>query len=243
MRKWNLVALFVGAIIPLFAFIPQSNLQFLQVNMLARTLQGKQYVKVNSTLYFDIVKQTMVTHAISPIEQVAINYVNGDMKVYNPKQNNYISVNNMDLSSKNSFLYNFIYGSTGDLGLKQNGYKIIETKKDKDGILVTTWAPIEKRSKGILKIVLAQEKNLPIFMSFTNEKKFTSLKIYYDNYIRVSSIMLPSTMTEIEFTSKTDSIITQRNFSDFKTNAACDKTYINYCIPSTAKRIDPAQNK
>ena len=176
MRKWNLVAIVLIAILPLLAFFPQGNLQYLQVNMLARTLQGKQYVKVNSTLYFDIVKQTMVTHAISPIDQVAINYVNGDMKVYNSKQNTYVSLNNMDLSSKNSFLYNFIYGATGDLGLKQNGYKISETKKDKDGILVTTWVPIEKRSKGILKIILAQEKNLPIYMSFTNEKKFTTLK-------------------------------------------------------------------
>jgi hypothetical protein len=243
MRKWNLVAIVLIAILPLLAFFPQGNLQYLQVNMLARTLQGKQYVKVNSTLYFDIVKQTMVTHAISPIDQVAINYVNGDMKVYNSKQNTYVSLNNMDLSSKNSFLYNFIYGATGDLGLKQNGYKISETKKDKDGILVTTWVPIEKRSKGILKIILAQEKNLPIYMSFTNEKKFTTLKIYYDNYVKVSSIMLPSTMTEIEFTSKTDSVITQRNFSEFKTNAACDKSYINFSIPSSAKRLETAQKK
>jgi len=243
MRKWTFVALVFGVLTPLFAFLPQGNLQFLQVNMLARTLQGKQYVKVNSVLYFDIAKQTMVTHAISPIEQIAFNYVNGDMKVYNPKQNTYVALNDMDLSSKNSFLYNFLYGATGDLGLKQNGYKIIDTKKDKDGILVTTWVPIEKRSKGILKIILAQENNLPIFMSFTNEKKFTQLKIYYDNYIKVASTMLPSTMTEIEYISKNDSVITQRNFSEFKSNTACDKTYLNFIIPATAKRIDSSNKK
>jgi outer membrane lipoprotein-sorting protein len=153
-------------------------------------------------------------------------------------QYNTLSVSNdLSLSSRNSFFYNFLYGSTGDLGLKRAGFKITQTKTEEKTITVTTWEPIVKMAKGTQKIILAHENNLPIFMSFIDEKKLTFLKIYYDNYQKLNNLFLPTLMTEIEYTSKKDSVITRRNFADFKTNETCDKTYFNFVIPSSAKLI------
>jgi hypothetical protein len=224
-------------LIPFLSFINIDNIQKIQVEMTTRTLEKGQYVTIKSSIFIDILKEQMITHTAKPFEQVAFNNASGEMKVYNVQYNTLSITNDISLSSRNSFFYNFLYGSTGDLGLKKAGFKITQTKTEEKTITVTTWEPIVKMAKGTQKIILAHENNLPIFMSFIDEKKLTFLKIYYDNYQKLNNLFLPTLMTEIEYTSKKDSVITRRNFADFKTNETCDKTYFNFVIPSSAKLI------
>ncbi len=235
MKKYLLLLL----LLPCFSFLGNDNIRLIQIQMLTRTLQNGQYISVKSSLYIDVLKEVMVSHTLVPYEQVAINYSNGDMKVYNVKQNTVIQMNGMDMSSRNSFFYNFLYGSTSDLGLKKSGFKVIQTKTEDKTMVVTTWEPINKQKKGVQKAVLAHENNMPVYLAFSDEKKLTFLKIYYDNYQKVNNVYLPTLMTEILFSAPKDSVITRRNFSDIKVNNLCDPTYFNYQIPSSAKLIEP----
>jgi hypothetical protein len=49
--------------------------------------------------------------------------------------------------------------------------------------------------------------------------------------------MIPQSITEIEFESPKDSIITTREYKDFKVNKNADITYLNYKVPTNAKPV------
>jgi outer membrane lipoprotein-sorting protein len=52
---------------------------------------------------------------------------------------------------------------------------------------------------------------------------------------------MPFTITEFEYLSPTDSVITKRIYSNLKTNAQVDDNYLNYKVPANAQVIRPAE--
>jgi outer membrane lipoprotein-sorting protein len=50
---------------------------------------------------------------------------------------------------------------------------------------------------------------------------------------------MPFTITEFEYLSSTDSIITKRTYSNLKTNMQVDEKFLNFKIPANAKVIRP----
>jgi outer membrane lipoprotein-sorting protein len=57
----------------------------------------------------------------------------------------------------------------------------------------------------------------------------------------VGSVKMPFTITEFEYLSPTDSIITKRTYSNLKTNAQVDDKYLNFKVPTDAKVIRPTE--
>ena len=74
-------------------------------------------------------------------------------------------------------------------------------------------------------------------MGIYDKKGKIGLKVYYSNYVSVSGVMIPQSITEIEFESPKDSIITTREYKDFKVNKNADITYLNYKVPTNAKPV------
>ncbi len=211
--------------------------------MNARTLQHGQYVTVKGEVYYRTAGGKMVTHITSPFEQIIITDDGGEMKTYDKNSNTVMMVRGDDYSSKESFIYQFLSGDINTMGLPKMGLKVTDTKLD-DGAVVTTWIQKEKTSKGLQKVILAHQNNLPIYMAFIREKNIPMQKVYYTNYQRVGSTMMPMNLTEINFMDDgKDSVITRRLYSNLKTNRDVIDTYLNYMIPSSAKLVTEADIK
>ena len=76
---------------------------------------------------------------------------------------------------------------------------------------------------------------IPIYSSYHDNNNKVIRKIYYSNYYKSESFILPKKITEITFTSKTDSTIKRTIYSDIKEDDKVNTHYLNYEIPEDAK--------
>ena len=143
-----------------------------------------------------------------------------------------------NFSSQNSIFYAFFNNITQDMGLKKMGYNLSKTEVE-GNYLVTTWLLGSNIKSEIKKVELVLEKYSPIHMAFFDVKNEVKQKIYYANYQQVEEFRLPLKITEINFNTKTDSVIDKKIYTNVKTNEGVVDTYLNYQIPANAKVINP----
>lgn len=245
MKKIKNIFLFSGTLV--FAVILFSGYKFQQqkidrisLDLLSRTLYQGKSVNIKSEVYYKSVGATMVTHFTSPNEKVVITNGNGEYKEYDIKNNTVTLMQGIDLSSKNSLFYSFLSGSTGDMGLKALGYRLSDTKVEQK-MVITTWVPIGENTVKTKKAEIVHENYLPIYLAFYDMNDKPVHKSFYSNFQQVGTIKMPFTITEFEYLSTTDSIITKRTYSNLKTNIQVDEKYLNFKIPVNAKVIRPSE--
>jgi outer membrane lipoprotein-sorting protein len=218
--------------------LQQQKLDKISLDLISKTLYQGKSVSLKSEVYYKSVGATMVTHFTSPKEKIVITNGNGEYKEYDFKNNTVTLMQGIDLSSKNSLFYSFLSGSTSDMGLKSLGYKLINTKVEQK-MVITTWVPEGENSVKTKKAEIVHENYLPIYLAFYDMNDKPMHKSFYSNFQQVGSIKMPFTITEFEYLSTTDSIITKRTYSNLKTNAQVNENYLNYKVPANAQVIRP----
>jgi hypothetical protein len=214
----------------------QEKVNLISSHLESRTLKGKEYITVKGTVLYDAISGKLITHFDKPLEQITITNNNGEYIQYFYSNNSVSQRMNPELSSKKSIFYYFLNGKQKDLDLKENGYKLSNSKIE-NGMNITTWVPSNSVNVASSKIELVHEHNVPIFMGIYNKKNKLSLKVFYDDYVLVNGVKWPQQITEIEFESPKDSIITTRKYTNFKVNKQADARYQNFKVPSNAKPI------
>jgi outer membrane lipoprotein-sorting protein len=220
--------------------LQQQKLDKISLDLISKTLYQGKSVSLKSEVYYKSVGATMVTHFTSPKEKIVITNGNGEYKEYDFKNNTVTLLQGIDLSSKNSLFYSFLSGSIGDMGLKSLGYKLINTKVEQK-MVITTWVPEGENSVKTKKAEIVHENYLPIYLAFYDINDKPMHKSFYSNFQQVGSVKMPFTITEFEYLSPTDSVITKRIYSNLKTNAQVDDNYLNYKVPANAQVIRPAE--
>lgn len=220
--------------------LQQQKLDKISLDLISKTLYQGKSVSLKSEVYYKSVGATMVTHFTSPKEKIVITNGNGEYKEYDFKNNTVTLLQGIDLSSKNSLFYSFLSGSIGDMGLKSLGYKLANTKVEQK-MVITTWVPEGENSVKTKKAEIVHENYLPIYLAFYDLNDKPMHKSFYSNFQQVGSVKMPFTITEFEYLSPTDSVITKRIYSNLKTNALVDDNYLNYKVPANAKVIRPAE--
>jgi outer membrane lipoprotein-sorting protein len=220
--------------------LQQQKLDKISLDLISKTLYQGKSVSLKSEVYYKSVGATMVTHFTSPKERIVITNGNGEYKEYDFKNNTVTLLQGIDLSSKNSLFYSFLSGSIGDMGLKSLGYKLANTKVEQK-MVITTWVPEGENSVKTKKAEIVHENYLPIYLAFYDINDKPMHKSFYSNFQQVGSVKMPFTITEFEYLSPTDSVITKRIYSNLKTNALVDDNYLNYKVPANAKVIRPAE--
>lgn len=220
--------------------LQQQKIDKLSLDLNSKTLYQGKSVSLKSEVYYKSVGATMVTHVTSPLEKIVITNGNGEYKEYDVKNNTVTLLQGIDLSSKNSLFYSFLSGSISDMGLKALGYKLVNTKIEQK-MVITTWVPEGENSVKTKKAEIVHENYLPIFLGFYDMNDKPMHKSFYSNFQQVGSIKMPFTITEFEYISPTDSIITKRTYTNLKTNAQVNDNYLNYKVPSSAKVIRPSE--
>jgi hypothetical protein len=176
----------------------------------------------------------MTTHFTYPQDYIFITNSKGEVKIYFPSQNQVMLQHNDAFSSGNDVLYSFLTLQTNDLGLKESGFSIQNTRYE-ENLMITTWLPPLSLVNQISKIEMAHENYMPIYTAIYNTKSKFSKKIYYSNYTTVGQFSLPLKMTEIEYLANGDSIVSRKEYSDFKLGSIANSAYFNYPIPANAK--------
>lgn len=223
------------AIYVLSAFsFQQQKVDRLSLDLVAKTLYQGKSVTIKSEVYFKSSGSLMVTHFTSPMQKVAITNGNGEFKEYDVVNNTVTMMQGLDLSTKNSLFYSFLSGSINDMGLTASGFKMNSTKIE-NKMVISEWVPKQSEQAKISKVELVHENYLPIYLAFYNAKNEPIQKAFYSNYQQVGNIKMPFTITEFEFVSPVDSIITKRTYSNLKLNAEVSEQYLNFKIPADAK--------
>jgi len=175
-------------------------------------------------------------YSYSPDEFVYISNSLGEARLYQPKQKKMVARANEVLSSRSNNLYYFLMNQTYDLGLKELGFTITDSRIE-DDVFVTTWqAPIHLLDQ-VDKIDLVHENMIPIFAKYINTSGKTFLKVYFDEFTEVYDSQVPSMITEIMFTAEGDSVIKRMQYSDYRYGKQCDSTKFNLEIPDDVQII------
>ncbi len=218
------------------SFIPKAGIELLSLDLTARTLYQGKSVTGTGTLYYRVQGNALVTKMHSPIEQVVFTNALGEYKSYDIEENKVVLLEGEDLSSRKSFIYQFLNGQTNDLGLRDLGFKMVSTRFE-DGIMINEWLAPDNKQVLSQKVEIAFENYLPIYMGFYTVNGEAIQKTYYTNYQDVLYTKMPFTITEISYMAEGDSSITRKTYSNLKMNGDVSEHWLNFEIPKNAEII------
>lgn len=205
-------------------------------HMLSQTLNKGKVSNTEADLYFQFPEGIILMYYSYPEEFVFLSNPLGEARLYHPDKNQVVIRANDMLASQNNNLYFFLSNQTYDLGLEGLGFRIIDNEQD-DSYFITNWQAPAQLLKQVDKIKLVHKDLLPVHADYLGSKGNSVLKVYYENYKKVSGSQVPSLITEIIFMPNGDSIIKRMQYSDFKYGSAVDISKFNFTIPDDAKVI------
>lgn len=201
--------------------------------MVRRVNANGKTVKSTATIYFNDRGQ-MVTKYAPPLDMLVFNNVEGEIKLYNPKDNTVIQSVNYMAGTTNTNFYYFLQGEIEDMGLRKLGFALTNTRFE-DGLLITEWAAPMDMSTNFASVELVHQNDIPVFLGHKDRKGNFVKKVYYYDYTELPNyIMFPNSITEIEYLKK-DSVLTKTSFENFQFNQAVDPQYFDFVIPEDAK--------
>lgn len=209
------------------------NIKRLSTNMTSRSLFKGNSTTAKAEIYYENTGK-IVSHFIHPVDYFVISNSKGEVSLYNTKENTVTITQSLSFSTESSYFHFFLRDKANDMGLKDLGFKLNNTKYE-EGLLITTWIPSIPGKQPITSIELAHENYKPIYLGYTDMNFKLFKKIYFNDYIDLKDLMLPQVITEIEYVSEKDSVIRKTTYSDFRINENAKDELINFKIPPNAK--------
>ncbi len=184
-------------------------------------------------IFYDQEKDVIITHYYYPTEFIKMSNRLGELKIYFPKENAVSIQQDPTFSSTNETVYYFVNNKMMDLGLSKEGFRLLKTTHEED-LIVTTWqAP--PSLKGIKEIKIVYREAVPIYAEYISTSGAVIKKLYYSQYQDFSSFRLPLRITEISFSSPSDSTISRSVYSNIRTSGFPASNYFDFKIPANAK--------
>jgi len=221
----------------LFGFTKFQSVKTKQVSLdfTSKILEKGKYIAVSGEMYYSIPDKRMTTHLTIPFENITIANANGEMKIYDAKENTVMYSTSEANSTESSYFHHFFNSSTSDMGLQKLGYTIFNTKID-DGMLVTSWMP-KQNNTPIKRIVLAHMKSNIMYMEIVSGKNKPMGKVFFSKHSKVGEFTIPLSITEFSYSDNGDSVVTKKVYSNPKVNELVNSKYINYQVPKNAKVV------
>lgn len=228
------IKIFLFLPIALMAFSDQYIFQKLSLEMETRSASDGKSTRMKASLYYTA-EGKMLTYFTEPYEMVIVNNKKGEIIIYNPKDNTVLQQQNYMLGTETNQLYFFLENKRNDLGLTGMGYNIRNTRME-DGLKITEWNPPMNLVKELSKVELVHEKGNPIFMAYHAANGKVVKKMFFYNYTKVSDyITLPAVVTQIDFKTPTDSIVTKTSYTQFRLNQQVAEDKLTFVVPGNAK--------
>jgi hypothetical protein len=229
--------LFVVVISESFA---QNKILKISSDMEVRSMFEGKSMATKGVVNIDLANQKTVTKITHPITIVSIQEKSGDVFNYDATRNEVTQRKSQaTMSSENIFKYMLLQNQM-DLGLKERGFKLTNSKFN-EGLVILTWEPPTILASKISYAELVMQNNIPIYLANFDTKKKMINKSYYTKYQTLNGKSVPLQVTDFQYIysdkNKKDSIITKTTFSNIKLNNEVDMEMLNFKIPSNAKVI------
>ena len=230
-------------ILILFSSFNDMNFEKIAIKMVSKSAKNGFTTKIEGEIYYSS-NGKMITYFSYPASYITIANDKGEFLFYDQENNTVFQSRNDALSSETSFFYFFLNNKKTDLGLSDMGFHISNTTFE-DGLIVTEWTPPIQIASQLGAIKIVHDRNDPIFVSYKDSKGMIIKKVYYYDYINMSGIAIPTSVTQIDYHSPIDSIITKISYSNVRLDNEVDDNLLNYEIPESAKIVtqDDAQKK
>jgi len=238
MNQKNRLYLLLGLVSMLtLAFSFSSNtVKKISMIMVARSNKNGKTATIKSEIAYQVAGGKMVSHFTQPNNQYIINNAKGEVSIYDPAKNTVIQQVNYIFSTETTQFYYFLNNQKSDLGLRNMGFTNKATKFEKN-LMISTWIAPAKLSKSIRSVELVHNGGNPIYTKYIDGEGKVMKKVYYYNFQKVGDIEFPLAVTQIDFFTAKDSVITKTSYSDVKINEAINNELINFTIPLNAKAL------
>ncbi len=229
------IGLFFGTAFHIFA--QYSNFEHVSMEMETKNAKGGYTSAIKAKLYYAN-DGRMVSFYTYPKEYVILNNAKGEIKIYDQEKNTVLLQQNFMYSTESSQFYYFLNNKKADLGLGQMGFTQSNVRFE-DGLMITEWLPPMNMTNQLSKVELVHDNENPIYIAYYDNNNAIGTKSYYYNYQKVSPILsFPTTITQISYTTPTDSTVTKTTYSNIKFDGEVDANALNYKIPNNAKAIN-----
>lgn len=205
-----------------------------------KLISGKKIV-IRGDVFYNQAEGKMIVHYTYPQDYFYVSNTLGEVKMYLPESNQVMIQRNPILSSQNDVLYYFLSNKISDLGLKDAGFKLADTKVE-DRNVITTWTPPAPANKKVSKVEIVHQNFVPIYSAYFDLDEKISKKIYYSKYFQTNEAMIPQLITEIEYIPTGDSIISRKKYSEIKTGFSAQSHYFDFSVPGDAKLVTFNEN-
>jgi len=209
----------------------------LSIHVESKILNKGKVISSSADIYFNLDNGKMITHYTKPAEYFVVTNQAGEAQIYYPAKNEVVISQSILFETEKSLFYYFLTNKLSDLGLKDLGFSLSNTRIE-NKLLISTWKPTMSLSSKISKIELVHENQIPIYVAYYNEKYKMTKKIYYYDYYITSNFRFPQKVVEFNYLPKGDSIVNKSVYSNIKINEQANSSYFNYKIPSNAKIIN-----
>lgn len=224
----------------LLLFIPLMASAQVRLSIDERSVQvagGKKMTTERSIYLHPDGKITNVQHR--PVYTISQSNTLGEVRIYDPKSNSVMSMNDKELSSSRNTIAMFASGAYTDMGLGQYGF-LQSGLRNEEGLLIKTFEP--KSVGAVAKVEIVFQQHLPICMLYYSAKGECMRKVYFANY-EYGRIPMPMRITEIEYTPKRDSLVRLSTYSNLLFGEDASSEMFDWQIPADAQRteVDPKQ--
>ncbi len=178
----------------------------------------------------------IVTYYSKPDNIVVVNNEKGQVSIYDKNNNSVVKSQNSHYSSKTNQLYYFINNKKSDLGLSDIGFSIKDVSYE-EGLTVTEWIPPSEGAEYFSTIKIVHDKDNPIFMEYKDQYGMTIKKVYFYDYEEISYFDIPKSITQIDFRSENDSIVSKTQFKNISFDSSESAEKLAFKIPNDATLI------
>ncbi len=233
--KKDLLVIFLGAWFFMAFKINAQHFENVQLDAeIKKANNGKMQVLKMTTYYGAAGK--MVTFYSKPDNLVIINNEKGNVSIYDENNNTVIQSDNQYYSSKTNELYYFLSNKKDDLGLSEMGFTMENTVFE-DGFIVSHWAPPAQAATYFSAIKLVHKNYNPIYVEYLDADQKIVKKVYFAKYQTYQDIDLPTSITNIDFKTQEDSIVSQTRYANIIFDTSDTAKKLEYDIPSNAQLI------
>lgn len=173
----------------------------------------------------------LVIHFLTPEEMFVVTNPLGEARVYFPKTGKDNAGENIGLSSRDELLFLFLSGRVDDLGVTQDGYRLVSTANE-DGLLKKTF--VSEKNGNLPRVEIVYQNYLPIYLAYLDPSGKAVNKTYFSNYSYFQRFVFPCRVTNITYPTPRDSSVTRTLYSNLKVDV--DDPLFDYDIPAAGGR-------
>jgi len=215
-------------------FSPAALVAQMGMDMTVKSLKDGRFVEVKAKVYYKVEGGVLVTRFYAPFKNIVYTNASGIYKMYDEPSNTVTLKENANLSSNNSFIYYFLSGRLDDLGLRNMGLKLRDTRIE-EKMLIKEWNPQPDAATPVSRAELVYENRLPVFLGFWDQEGNPLQKVYYDQYQHVGDIPIPTRITEFNYEPEKDSTIVRKTYGNFLTNGEVPDGSFEFNVPKDAE--------